>query len=218
MNRIRQTEIDASKLGHLIIIPLFYNILELMIYCYRDILKKKSYTVGDYDEDILRNDLINSLEDNKKRVRPDLGFRSESATKDETTSRTKGRIDICVIYDLSLRAENDFTFECKRLKNTGKNHDYIKSGVMDFVSGKYAEKMPIAGMIGFIEKGMINAVCSDLKKRIEAKTTNIKGDFVFEKIQDDFDHSYKSEHVRKIRLGNIAIYHLIFDYTGIISN
>ncbi len=218
MNRIRQTEIDASKLRYPIIIPLFYNILELMIYCYRDILKKKSYTVGDYDEDILRNDLINSLEDNKKRVRPDLGFRSESATKDKMTSRTKGRIDICVIYDLRLRGEDDITFECKRLKNNGKNQDYIKRGVMDFVSGKYAEKLPIAGMIGFVEKGMITTVCSDLKKRIEVKTTNIKGNFVSEKIQDDFGHSYKSEHIRKKRLGNIAICHLIFDYTRIISN
>ena len=189
-----------------------------MIYCYRDILKKKSYTVGDYDEDILRNDLINSLEDNKKRVRPDLGFRSESATKDKMTSRTKGRIDICVIYDLRLRGEDDITFECKRLKNNGKNQDYIKRGVMDFVSGKYAEKLPIAGMIGFVEKGMITTVCSDLKKRIEVKTTNIKGNFVSEKIQDDFGHSYKSEHIRKKRLGNIAICHLIFDYTRIISN
>ena len=189
-----------------------------MIYCYRDILKKKSYTVGDYDEDILRNDLINSLEDNRKRVRHGLLFISECATKDKTTSRTKGRIDICVIYDLTLRGEYAIAFECKRLKHNGKNQAYIKWGVMDFVSGKYAEKMPIAGMIGFIEKGMINTVCSDLKKRIEAKTTNIKGDFVFEKIQDDFGHSYKSEHVREGRLENIAIYHLIFDYTGIISN
>ena len=89
---------------------------------------------------------------------------------------------------------------------------------MDFVSGKYAEKMPIAGMIGFVEKGMITTVCSDLKKRIEVKTTNIKGNFVSEKIQDDFGHSYKSEHIRKKRLGNIAICHLIFDYTRIISN
>ena len=81
-----------------------------MIYCYRDILKKKSYTVGDYDEDIFRIDLINSIEDNKKRVKPDLGFRSERATKDKTHSKNKGRMAFFVIYNLRLRADDDFTF------------------------------------------------------------------------------------------------------------
>lgn len=214
---LKKDRIDASGFKHPIIYTIFTEILVFMIYCYQEILKNESYNEGDYDEDILRNDLKRYLESNQERLIHKVCFRTESATIDSKTKKTKGRIDISVIYSLGLHSENDITFECKRLANDKKNQDYIKDGLMDFVSGKYAEKMPVGGMIGFVEKGNIKTICADLKKKIHNKSlTNIKGKFTTTKVQDDFEHSYKSEHKRNKSTGNIIIYHLIFDYTGII--
>lgn len=190
-----------------------------MIYCYREILSKETYDEENYDEDILRNDLKKYMEINQKKLLRKVCFRSESATVDEKTKKTKGRIDISAIYRLGLPSEHDITFECKRLSKNKKNRDYINEGLMDFVNGKYAEKMPLGGMVGFVEKGNISTICADLRKKIHKKSpTKLKGEFTSTKIQDDFEHSYKSEHKRNNKIGNITIYHLLFDYTGIINS
>lgn len=212
-------KVDSSRFEPFIVYPFFIEILSLIIYCHREILKNKTYYEGKYDEDILRNDFRNNLELNKKRLTMPVKFITESATVDDKTNKTKGRIDISVIYNLSLSSEYDITFECKRLSKNKKNNGYIKEGLMDFVNGKYAEKMPLGGMVGFVEKGNISTICADLRKKIHKKSlTKLKGEFTSTKIQDDFEHSYKSEHKRNNKIGNITIYHLLFDYTGIIKS
>jgi hypothetical protein len=184
---------------------------------YGKILQNERYENGEYDEDILRNDLVKHLEINKKQLKIAVAFRKECSVIDKDAKKTKGRIDISVIHDLSLTSDYDITFECKRLKNNDKNQKYVDDGLMDFINGKYAEKMPFAGMIGFVEEGNISVICADIKSRIENNGTNIICKFIKEKIVEDFDYSYKSNHKRINNLENISLYHLIFDYTEIIK-
>lgn len=211
--------VDSSIFEPFIIYPLFIEILSLIIYCHREVLKNETYQEDKYNEDILRNDLKRYLELNHKRLSYGVSFRTETATINSETKETKGRIDISVIYQLGISSDYDITFECKRLFKNKKNYEYINNGLMDFVNGKYAEKMPLGGMVGFVEKGNISTICTDLRKKIHKKSlTKLTGEFTSTKIQDDFEHSYKSEHKRNNKIGNITIYHLLFDYTGIIKS
>lgn len=219
MGKLKPNKIKATGFQPVIIYAIFNEILALAIFCYREILKKETYYEGQYNEDIFRNDFKKYLESNKSQLTQIVKFISESATVDSKTKRTKGRIDVSVIYSLSLTSEYDITLEFKRLSSNKRNHEYINGGLMDFVLGKYAEKMPFAGMIGIVEKGNINTIFEDLKKKIQKRSlTKIKGELVAHKIQSDFEHSYKSEHERNKKIGSILIYHLLFDYTGIIKN
>lgn len=150
-----------------------------------------------------------------------LGFEPEVATIN-SKYRNEGFIDIKVTNVVSkifgvVDEELYFTIECKRLDMSAKKIDYyIKEGICRFVKGKYSKSTSFACMVGFIEKGEVNEIVSKLNLKLETiKKYNLEK-LSYTDICLDFIHSYKSKH-KRVKYGDIDLYHLIFDYTSIIN-
>lgn len=59
------------------------------------------------------------------------------------------RIDV-VVYAGPIRALNAFPMECKRLGHRGSALEYVKNGMIRFISGSYGGDVEEGGMIGFV--------------------------------------------------------------------
>lgn len=189
-----------------------YNAL---IGAYND-LKNVKFDTSKCNENKIRDELVKLA---KKKPSP-LFFRWSTEFPDLDKNN---RIDIELINPLSLiDNEKGIKIECKIIKggseyiDTKETHEREinpTNGIMSFISGKYASKMPIAGMIGFIKEGKID----DKIKKVESKIKDHKQiktikNLTFYKIDDKFVHSYHSQHERYSGLSEIDIYHLFFNF------
>lgn len=107
-----------------------------------------------------------------------------------------------------------FSIECKRLNKAGQDtKKYVNQGIKRFAISQYSRKMPLAGMIAFIEEGNPTAykdeINSRLEKSIEIETNNY---LEFLSLNNQFDFCYLSEHVRhNSDFKTISLYHLFFE-------
>jgi len=228
---LNQSSLNASVFVKKEEEPIFLKdlkkILKFLIFCYKQMVlisKDKKEVLNDFGETELNNLLRDLLQSNKwEFALADYYFSREEAESDEKTHKNKGFTDIKVIIPPpnKISKENrSFIFECKRLgKDTKLNNYYIVNGIIDrFITGKYCPSMDTAGMIGFIQKNEkmktpnIQNIIDDINKKIidkhnKPETEKLKNVL----IQDDFKYSYISEHKRDNDLGNISLYHLMFD-------
>ena len=152
-----------------------------------------------------------------------LGFEIEPGEIRFNNHITAGFIDIKVTnagLSTSLICDEDsyYAIECKRLDNySTKITAYVKEGILRFVEGKYSGKMPLAGMIGFIELGDPKDIVSKIKDKLE-NFTKIKTIKNFDQLEldDKFEFSYLSKHERE-ESDPIDICHLMFDYRSLIK-
>ncbi|MFK7980154.1 MAG: hypothetical protein AB8G86_09255 [Saprospiraceae bacterium] len=171
--------------------------------------KKPSTTKTWHIENIITKDLVKIAEN--KSLEESLNFDWVNDSKD---LKRNNMIDIDIIYQAGLGKEKRLGIECKHLINNTKNDYYVKEGIDRFLSGKYSSKMPIAGMLGYIEKGKIYEITTDLNKRI---TPNTLKPYNFEQ---ELEHSFISEHDRSYNsesLTNFRLYHVFFDFRNLIE-
>lgn len=148
--------------------------------------------------------------------------------------------------DLKLevsRWKKYFLFECKRLDGgSDLSKKYIEKGLIRFCNGKYCadfdgsiiiqERTPnFGGMLGYVVKGEISSIVSDIKGRVQSTLFHDNGvDFgqisigsenlLYDKVSC-FNHGFGSKHERVIitasavldHLEGILIYHVFFDLT-----
>lgn len=205
----------------------FKTVLKLLIFCYNEILNletPQSYEKGFKLENHLRNVLVkNYLRKYKERYGISyLGFEIESGEID-INDVTVGFIDIKVVNAglvTSMKCDEDvyYAIECKRLdKYSSKISKYVEEGILRFINGKYSNNMPLAGMLGFIEKNTPDIILGKIIDKLNnEKCINTINNLDNCVLQDDFEYSYLSKHERKDPLGPIDIYHLLFDYTSLI--
>ena len=204
----------------------FNSILRLIILAHLLMLQSENGIDG-LAEELLRNKLLKYI----KQKQGTFGlaqyvFDAESAEIDEVTDITKGYNDIRITIPtndaFSEEEQKHYTVECKRLDgNSEKNKAYIEEGIFRFITGKYASKMSLAGMVGFIEKSnkkvegdRITAIIDDINNKLTGqfakadceKLTNVS-------VDQNFRNSYQSKHSRDNHLGNIDITHLFLDNT-----
>jgi hypothetical protein len=92
----------------------------------------------------------------------------------------KGRVDIRFVYAFNCREDVYFAFECKRLHvPAGKSHkslatEYVKEGMMRFVTGQYASKLRHGGMIGYVMSGDIKKAVEKVKKSVVKERKSLK--------------------------------------------
>ncbi|MBU7028381.1 MAG: hypothetical protein HXS48_15720 [Theionarchaea archaeon] len=205
----------------------FKLVLKLLIYCYHQIIENEifgPYKSGYQLEHRLRNVLKCYLTRNKEKYGVEfLGFEIEPG-EINMTYETIGFLDIKVTNACSqeLRKYDEdiyYAIECKRLDNSSKKVDaYVKNGILRFIIGKYSKNMPLACMIGFIEEGNPCIIVNKINDRLEIDKRIITlQKLVNCDIQEKFEQSYISKHKRQNNLGIIDLYHLLFDYTGIIQ-
>jgi len=107
-----------------------------------------------------------------------------------------------------------FSIECKRLNNAGQNSSkYVNDGIKRYVTSKYSEKMPVAGMIGFIENSCFN-YSTEINKILEKHKTIKTVQYL--KSENQATNKYISKH-KKGNINNILIYHFLLNFETIIT-
>lgn len=203
-----------------------------MTYCYDKILNSESYTKSEIKqikrEDYYRARLCNFLH----KYSEEYGLQNLVFEKDveetDDFDLTIGFLDIKVINVVLDLKENEngeimiksnpyiyFTFECKRLDLSSNDEHYIKTGIYEFINGKYSRNMDYAGMIGFIEKGDPNTIVNKINQSLKKYTNIVTTQKMSKYDVNGFKHGYFSKHERDGSLSDISLYHLMFDYTTI---
>lgn len=160
-----------------------------------------------------------------------VGFRFErEGTEDHKTCKDDkmitGRVDIKILPTNGIDSDNDkayFVIECKRLDNnalkgsSGLNAEYIKNGVIRFVTKQYKSYYKVNAMIGFVVSPIdIDLNISNINY---VNTTHFKN--TSRTIQDliaiDNSKMYHSIH-KNIDGDNIDILHLMMDFSKNIVN
>lgn len=214
----------------------FHEVLRLIIFCYKKkLLQKDVVSLAEIHEtrispeNYLKYRLIDYLRKNKQ-LFPSIAhlyFLYETGEYDRELEReTSNDITVYPIkvgqaWKLSEEFDEEdyyFSFECKRLKELGKNQLYINEGIRRYVENAYARAMPFAGMIGFIEKGNVERIKDDINLRLSklhgsGELTTIES-LCFFKVEEDFKFSYTSKHDR-VRNSPITLHHLFLDYSSL---
>ena len=117
-----------------------------------------------------------------------------------------GRTDIQYV---SRRAEEEFTFEFKKLSSKKKSRDtYHSGGIMRFVTGKYSDKKHVDFMVAIIvDESEVNSIINGLTKSFanpDVKSaihmlTNEEGEFVIKPSKELPDSvSFDTKHARTL--------------------
>ncbi len=121
-----------------------------------------------------------------------------------------GRIDIKIIY--SFDEGEYFGIECKRVsgKNSKLARDYVKEGVLRFVSEKYSPGHDWAAMLGFV----IDGDSAKAIKRIQAQLqkmrqdVNLSGEWTLDKEFTLKRNLYRTGHEQRHSRFQLTILHL----------
>ena len=224
----------------------FENVSRHLIYSYRQFIENelieyvkkedgKLWVLSEENqikpEEFIRNVLIGKNYLRNKSFKSKFGikhfeFHPEVGELDEEDTNIIGNHDIKVTgISLGIIGEADediyFSFECKRLNSHFQNtSEYINNGIKRYVKKQYSSKMPIAGMIGFVEEKtpefFVNQINEKLSKLNNKKTIITKQTLKTYDIYPDFKNSYNSIH-NKIDNNEIQIYHFMFPIGDIIT-
>lgn len=199
----------------------FNRVLQLFVFSCEKMVLKEKFDLTEW-ETFLRNVLVKKyLIKYKPKFKVNtLNFYSEVQDISEGC-KTGGFVDIHISNPMGIIGKEDlfYAFECKRLDGySDKNKEYVNNGLARFVEGKYSKKMPLAGMIGFVQGfkkgGNMNSLVVDIKNILNNnKTIKTTKNLTPHKIDKKFKHSYFSQHKRKKSLSKIDLYHLFFDFT-----
>lgn len=221
-------------------------VMNYISYCYLAMRKdKKKYDFSKkgrlQKEDFLRNGLVddylsqrkykehykNNISDNptveiffqKEENQP---YQSAGELADDFIDISIKETKLSEVLSGKTGDEIRFAVECKRIKSTSDYDEYIKD-IEKFSNRSFTTyRMAWEGQVGFIENGSLtHQIVSDgINKKLSShaiiKTISPLTGIVFNK---KFDGSYSSKHHRNHgRKDSFSIFHLMFDYSGIVLN
>lgn len=108
--------------------------------------------------------------------------------------------------------EGYFGAECKNLYGTKSKHirRYIKTGVGNYVSGRYGSRSSVSCMIGYVMSGCI----PDVVKMINVMGARNEYPTFLNKMQGIVEEEFESKHIRKMDKMQIVLHHLFFDFAA----
>ncbi|MDF1549740.1 MAG: hypothetical protein P1P88_18070 [Bacteroidales bacterium] len=128
--------------------------------------------------------------------------------------KKKSRIDISIHYRMSFGKYYTIEIECKQLKKSNLDY-YISDGIQKFKTNKYAESLPLAGMMAYNILDEIENNIDLLKTKIEQKIS-VKETLKQFEIIENYPHTYFSKHER-IHNSDIDLYTCAFDFKDAIE-
>lgn len=134
---------------------------------------------GDLEVPITRR-LKHALKQAKDYRRLPVRIEREPAEDDPRSGKELGRIDLKFAPAGSALEEVYFAFECKRLNAVEEGRprtlapEYVKEGMMRFVTGQYGGAVVQGGMIGYVLDGRCNRAVQLVAKNIEAHRAELK--------------------------------------------
>lgn len=244
---VKMLDGSSNKFALELYLDTFEKVSKHLIYSYRQFIENelleytkkedgKFWVISEGNlikpEEYIRNVLIGRKYLRNKELKKNHGikhleFHPEVGELNEDKKHITGNHDIKVTgLSLGIIGEADediyFSFECKRLNDRAQNHtEYVNSGIRRYVTGQYSEKMPLSGMIGFIEENTpkyfvdkINDNLDILNKRRVVITKQVITNLKF---VSNFEYTYYSIHKKNNRLNEITIYHFMFPIDTIIK-
>ena len=170
--------------------------------------------------DVLYNKYLNN---NEVRGQVGLNYNIDCEPAEYRNGKCSGYIDLKIFSGNSLTDTSAYyIIECKRLDNqnlngtTGLNAEYIKNGIMRFVSGQYSTNKYLNGMIGFVVEQMdIPANITNINKLLRENFSDANTETVltFHNFIKDLKYQYYSIH-KDIKDRKIKLYHLMFDFSA----
>ena len=199
----------------------FENILVGITSCYKMMIDD-NISVPSNDENGIRDILLLNYLKNRaiKRKIKLTNYRFDREIMEDTT---KGRVDIRIISKNDFEIDEAYyTIECKRLDNnktsgtSGLNGEYIKEGIMRFITEYYSSYYGVNGMIGFVVEQMdipANVININGLLRNTFSAANTETVLAFHNFIKDFKYQYYSIH-KDIKDRKIKLYHLMFDFSA----
>lgn len=199
----------------------FENILVGITSCYKMMIED-NVSVPSNDENGIRDILLLNYLKNReiKRKIKLINYRFDREIPEDTT---KGRVDIRIISKNDFEIDEAYyIIECKRLDNnrtlgtSGLNGEYIKEGIMRFITEYYSSYYGVNGMIGFVVEQMdihANVININRLLRNNFSAANTETVLTFHNFIKDFKYQYYSIH-KDIKDRKIKLYHLMFDFSA----
>lgn len=144
----------------------------------------------------------------------------ESTEDDPHTGAELGRIDLKFLPAVSAREEIYLAFECKRLNVTVNGRrvplasEYVKEGMLRFVTGQYASFVLHGGMIGYVLDGRTDDAMRLVEQNISTRATDLcmsmPARLDRSRLRPDADHIRETNHdLPPSRL--FALHHLFLE-------
>ena len=150
----------------------------------------------------------------------DKNFRPNE--KDEKTVRTLTLKDAMELvhknYNFGESGEELVNLTNEILIDFYSNKVELKSGVLEFLDGKYSRNANFAGMICFIEEFKNNWDMGDIIVKINEKLNESNISSLKNTPHTDYEHVYRLTAPRTFNDEDINIIHLMLDYSSIYSN
>ena len=188
------------------------NILDLILAAWTKFTKPTS----DELEPRITKRFRNQLRRERDIVKLPVRIGREVVEDDLATGEEKGRIDIQFTSPQSCREDVYLAFESKKLNivHTGEwksqATEYVKDGMMRFVTGQYATGLTDGGMLGYVMDGKVDkavqAVNSQIKKQSNTLEMGASGSLGLSSLRPDNELIRETTHFLTDR--NFVVHHL----------
>ncbi|TWT81338.1 hypothetical protein CA13_27900 [Planctomycetes bacterium CA13] len=171
----------------------------------------------DTREDPVSDELCRRLRAAKELASLPLQVRPQIVELDSADDNSdQGRIDI-VFIPLVPDESIYFALECKRINARQADgstrryfSEYVKEGMMRFVTGQYSHSVEHGGMLAFVLDGDVEGAIKGILKNIEAKRTMLR--LIEKEIQPSrFEPKHanmrETRHTREVAAGEVLIQH-----------
>jgi len=136
-------------------------------------------TSADHEVPVTRR-FKHALKQAKDLQRLPVRLEREPAEDDSRTGEELGRIDLKFLPAVSAREEIYLAFECKRLnvlENGARRTlapEYVKEGMLRFVTGQYAASVYHGGMIGYVLDGRCDDAIQFVGQNVSARANELR--------------------------------------------
>lgn len=202
----------------------FEKILVGVTSCYKMMLADH-VSVPLNDENSIRDILLLNYLKNRT-IKKKCGLTNYRFDREIPEDRTQGRVDIRILTKNDFeKDEAYYVIECKRIENknlaglSGLNAEYIKNGIIRFVTAYYSSYYRVNGMLGFVVEPMdIDANIKNINNLLKHNFSNANTITFLTALNfiKNFEYQYYSIH-QVINNNSIKLYHLMFDFSAIMN-
>jgi hypothetical protein len=168
-------------------------------------------------EDDISSALCRALRQNREARKLMFQIHPQYVELEPAAGEDVGRIDIAFV-PLVAREDIYFCFECKRLnvtKNGSKRAyaaEYVRLGVVRFVTGQYARAVGHGGMLGYVLDGDVDGAKKNVESNLRSNCTALRmeppGAFEPSSLLPEDRRACETHHRRQSDLAPFSIHHL----------
>ena len=172
---------------------------------------------ADEKEDNVTNDLCRALRQNRRTRELMFQIHTQFVELDPAADEDIGRLDI-VFLPLIPREDIYFSLECKRLNalKDGKVRayasEYVRFGMMRFITGQYSKEVHHGGMIAYVLDGNVTRartnIAANIRRRHVALGMTFPGSFLPSTVLAEDDRARETHHHRTFESSQFRIHHL----------